>query len=116
VNRKGQGGVRAVDIYEVLRLSCCVGTVKLLVAACLGRGADHNDGLMLRTRNRERERGADGAGAANTSAPPIGALMRASGAAVVLGWFEAIARFRVKLLQTKVGFAGLGAQSSNPWH
>jgi hypothetical protein len=42
--------------------------------------------------------------------------MRASGAAVVLGWFEAIARFRVKLLQTKVGFAGLGVQSSNPWH
>ena len=113
MNRKGQGGVRAVDIYEVLRLSCCVGTVKLLVAACLGRGADHNDGLMLRTGNRERERGADGAGAANTSAPPIGALMRASGATVVLGWFEAIARFRVKLLQTK---AGLGVQSSNPWH
>jgi hypothetical protein len=70
---------------------------------------------MLRTRNRER--GADGAGAANTSASPIiGALIRASGAAVVLGWFEAIARFRMKLLQTKVGFAGLGAQSSNPWH
>jgi hypothetical protein len=43
VNRKRRGGVRAVDIYEVLRLSCCVGTVRLLVAACLGRGADHNE-------------------------------------------------------------------------
>jgi hypothetical protein len=43
VNRKGRGGVRAVHLYEVLRLSCCVGTLKLLVAACLGRGADHNE-------------------------------------------------------------------------
>jgi hypothetical protein len=63
-----------------------------------------------------KERGAE---TSNTSAAAIGALMQASGAAVVRSWFEAIACFRAKLLQTKVGFADLaratpGSRTSYP--
>jgi len=91
---------------EVYELSCCVGTEA--IGSCMSGQRKPQRVNAPAARNKEK-----GADASNTSGLRIGALIRASGSAMVRCWSEAIACFLVKLLQSCAAVAGLGL--ANPW-
>ena len=89
-----EGADQVYEVYEPPCLSCCVGTEA--IGSCMS-GQDREPQRVMGLAARNKERGQ------RIQIPlhcALVKLLRASGSAVVRRWFEAIACFLMKLLQS----------------